>query len=138
MLLGWVKFEVLSISRKSRYDFLHCHVSLQVSVQTGLSREMDCLKDQLDVMREAWHNLSDTSGRYEWEEPEPGSDAHAQSSARAQRLPSLRSEACLLKLPSLMQRSEACLAGPESSQSQSNLLEHSYTVSRTNLAKVKL
>ena len=109
-----------------------------MSVQTGLSREVDCLKDQLDVMREAWHNLSDTSGRYEWEEPEPGSDAHAQSNARAQRLPSLRSEACLLKLQApLMQRSEACLAGPESSQSQSNLLEHSYTVSRTNLAKVK-
>ena len=37
----------------------------------------------------------------------------------------------------LLQRSEACLAGPESSQSQSNLLEHSYTVSRPNLAKVK-
>ena len=112
-------------------------VSLQVSVQTGLTREVDCLKDQLDVMREAWHNMSDTSGRYEWEEPEIGSGAHAQNGGAGTRLPSLRSEACLLKLPSLMNRSEACLAGPESSQSQSNLLEHSYTVSRTNLAKVR-
>ena len=107
-----------------------------MSVQTGLTREVDCLKDQLDVMREAWHNMSDTSGRYEWEEPEIGSGAHTQTGGAGTRLPSLRSEACLLKLPSLMNRSEACLAGPESSQSQSNLLEHSYTVSRTNLAKV--
>ena len=104
-----------------------------MSVQTGLSREMDCLKDQLDVMREAWHNLSDSSGRYEWEETD---SAHAQTGGRA-KLPSLRSEACLLKLPSL--RSEACLvtgAGVESSQSQSNLLEHSFTLSHSNLAKV--
>ena len=104
-----------------------------MSVQTGLTREMDCLKDQLDVMREAWHNMSDTSGRYEWEEPEV-SPAHAQTGG--QRLPSLRSEACLLKLPSLIRQSEACLATAESSQSQSNLLEHSYTVSHNNLAKV--
>ena len=104
-----------------------------MSVQTGLTREMDCLKDQLDMMREAWHNMSDTSGRYEWEEPEV-SGAHVQTGG--QRLPSLRSEACLLKLPSLMRQSEACLVGAESSQSQSNLLGHSYTVSHNNLAKV--
>ena len=83
-----------------KYEYIEHQIMtffLQVSVQTGLSREMDCLKDQLDVMREAWHNLSDTSGRYEWEEPElTGSDARAH--ARAERLPSLRSEACLLKL----------------------------------------
>ena len=112
-----------------------------MSVQTGLTRELDCLKDQLDVMREAWHNLSDAS-RYEWEEPDvspgaSGRQTHPMAGAGGQhRLPSLRSEACLLRLPSLMRQSEACLAGPESSHSQANLLEHSYTVSHSNLAKV--
>ena len=88
----------------------------QVSLQTGLVREVECLKDQLDLMRERYHNLSDTSGRYEddgvgWV---PGGGLLG----RGDKLPSLRSEACLVA---------------STSHSQSNLLEHSYTVSRTNL-----
>ena len=94
-------------------------------LQTGLTRELDCLKDQLDVMREAWHNLSDvsvSSGRYEDLDPGPGRDQR----------PGARG-----KLPSL--RSEACLVTRVASHSQSNLLmEHSYTVSHHNLlAKVE-
>ena len=75
----------------------------QVSIQTSLVREMDCLKDQLDLLREQWHNMSDTS------------------LGEGAGLPSLRSEACLV-------------TATVSSHSQSNLLEHSYTVSHNNLA----
>jgi len=92
----------------------------QVSIQTSLVREIECLKDQLDLMREQWHNLSDTSGRYE----DDGLGVLAPFSGK---LTSLHSEA---KLTSL--RSEACLVS--TSHSQSNLLEHSYTVSQNNLA----
>ena len=77
-------------------------------------------QDQLDLMREQWHNLSDTSGRYE----DDGLGVLAPFSGK---LTSLHSEA---KLTSL--RSEACLVS--TSHSQSNLLEHSYTVSQNNLA----
>ena len=81
----------------------------QVSIQTSLVREMDCLKDQLDLLREQWHNMSDTS---------LGEGAGL---GAGQLLPSLRSEACLV-------------TATVSSHSQSNLLEHSYTVSHNNLA----
>ena len=77
----------------------------QVSIQTSLAREMDCLKDQVDLMREQWHNMSDTS-----------------VSEGGGGLPSLRSEACLVSATATV-----------SSHSQSNLLEHSYTVSHNNL-----
>ena len=76
-------------------------------------------------MREAWHNLSDvsvSSGRYE--DLDPGLGRDPRPGARG-------------KLPSL--RSEACLVTRVASHSQSNLLmEHSYTVSHHNLlAKVE-
>ena len=61
----------------------------QVSLQTSLVREVDCLKDQLDTMRERWHNLSDTSGRYE-------DDGLGFVMPSRDKLPSLRSEACLV------------------------------------------
>ena len=37
-------------------------VEYQVSVQTSLVREVECLKDQVDLLREQWHNHSDSSG----------------------------------------------------------------------------
>ena len=44
-------------------------VEYQVSLQTSLVREIDCLKDQVDLLREQWHNHSDSSGcRFEEEE----------------------------------------------------------------------
>ena len=90
------------------YNFqeLRNMLEYQVSIQTSLAREMDCLKDQVDLMREQWHNMSDTSV----------------SEGGGGGLPSLRSEACLVSA-----------TAPVSSHSQSNLLEHSYTVSHNNL-----
>ena len=61
------------------------------------------------MIREQWHNLSDSSGRYE--------DDGA-GHLGGVKLTSLRSEACLVT----------------SGHSQSNLLEHSYTLSQNNVA----
>ena len=82
-------------------------VEYQVSLQTSLVREIDCLKDQVDLLREQWHNHSDSSG-CRFEEEEGG-----------ERIGNLAS---LASLSSLVQPQPA------------SLLEHSYTVSQPSLA----
>ena len=80
----------------------------QVSVQTSLVREVECLKDQVDLLREQWHNHSDASGcRYE---DEGGGEMIGQ-------LASLASITSMVQQPG-------------------SLLEHSYTVSQPSLTSL--
>ena len=81
-------------------------VEYQVSVQTSLVREVECLKDQVDLLREQWHNHSDSSGcRYE---DEGGGEM-------------IGALASMASLTSMVHQ-------------PGSLLEHSYTVSQPSLA----
>ena len=82
-------------------------VEYQVSLQTSLVREIDCLKDQVDLLREQWHNHSDSSG-CRFEEEEGG-----------ERIGNFASLASLVQ--------------PQ----PPSLLEHSYTVSQPSLAMLQ-
>ena len=80
-------------------------MEFQVNIQTSLVREIECLKDQVDLLREQWHNHSDSSGcRFEDED----------GGERIGNLASLASLSSLVQQPP-------------------SLLEHSYTVSQPSL-----
>ena len=74
----------------------------QVSIQTSLVREMDCLKDQLDLLREQWHNHSDSSGcRFEEEEGGERIGNLASLASLVQQPPSLLEHSYTVSQPSL-------------------------------------
>ena len=77
-------------------------VEYQVSLQTSLVREMDCLKDQVDLLREQWHNHSDSSGfRFEEEEGGERIGQIASLASLVQQPPGLLEHSYTVSQPSL-------------------------------------
>jgi len=102
---------------------LRVMVEYQASLQAGQLREIECLKDQVDVLREQVHNHS----KYEQELADIRIRLHDCMSEKenlteivlqAQTLSSLRSETCF-----------------DSQGHNMDLLDHSYSVSSSNLAE---
>ena len=77
-------------------------VEYQVSLQTSLVREMDCLKDQVDLLREQWHNHSGSSGfRFEEEEGGERIGQIASLASLVQQPPGLLEHSYTVSQPSL-------------------------------------
>ena len=77
-------------------------MEFQVNIQTSLVREIECLKDQVDLLREQWHNHSDSSGcRFEEEDSGERIGNLASLASLVQQPPSLLEHSYTVSQPSL-------------------------------------
>jgi len=102
-------------------------VEYQASLQAGLLREIECLKDQVDVLREQVHNHS----KYEQEIV----DIRMRLQECMQQKESLTEIIQIQQIQTLTSlQSETCIGSRgESMGDPLDLLDHSYSISQTNL-----
>jgi len=106
--------------QQEEINVLRDMVEYQASLQGGLLREVDCLKDQVDVLREQVHNHN----KYEQEL----SDVRVRLQDCLQQKESLTG---IIQMQSLTNLQRENCNGDKSNSNE--LLDHSYSVSQTNL-----